>query len=59
MPLGLLPGARFEFMRKLDELAPETEGGNPRISLAEVARRIGVQHPEVHQPFGARARDDL
>jgi hypothetical protein len=36
-----LPGAHFEFIGKIKEFEPEAEGGNPRISLAEAARRIG------------------
>jgi hypothetical protein len=36
-----LPGAHFEFIGKIDEFRPESEGGNPRISLAEASRRIG------------------
>ena len=45
-----LPGSHFEFIGKFDEFRPESEGGNPRISLAEAARSRAVRerHPRRH-----------
>jgi hypothetical protein len=41
-------GSHFEFIGKLDEFRPESEGGNPRISLADAARRIGRERKTLY-----------
>jgi len=41
-------GAHFEFIGKFEEFQPESEGGNPRISLAEAARRIGRERKTLY-----------
>ena len=43
-----LPGTHFEFLGRLEEFRPESEGGNPRISLAEAARRIGRERKTLY-----------
>jgi excisionase family DNA binding protein len=43
-----LPGAHFEFIGKLDEFRPESEGGNPLIDLAEAARRLGCERDTLY-----------
>jgi hypothetical protein len=43
-----LPGAHFELVGKVEEFRPESEGGNPRISLGEAARRIGRERKTLY-----------
>lgn len=43
-----LPGTNFEFIGRLEEFRPVSEGGNPRIDLAEAARRIGRERKTLY-----------
>ena len=43
-----LPGAEFEFVGKLNEFLPESEGGNPFIDLAEAAQRVGYERDTLY-----------
>lgn len=44
-----LAGQEFEFVGKIDEFRPESEGGNPRVDLAEAARRIKRERKTLYE----------
>jgi hypothetical protein len=43
-----LPGTHFEFLGRLEEFRPESEGGNPLVDLAEAARRLGYERDTLY-----------
>lgn len=43
-----LPGAHFEFVGKVSEFKPESDGGEPWIDLAEAARRLGYERKTLY-----------